>query len=100
MGFVVYLGYIMMKHCFGCIKICNDPVLQGTDRHDALSMASYDISGFLSHGDDLVSVLIYGDDGGFIEHNTLPSKIDECICGAEIHGQIFGKEAQQSIKHE
>src|SRR5439155_2218304 len=56
---------------------------------------------FLPHGDDArtlaVAILRKGDDGGFGEHDALPSDIHDDVGGAQVDADLLGKHLRYSL---
>ena len=49
--------------------------------------------------DDLARLLVYRDDGGLIDDDSLPPHVDERIRGSEIDSDVVGEISEESVEH-
>src|SRR5207245_5676431 len=82
------------QHLLGVLEVGDDTVLHGTDGDDVSRRSSEHLLRLFADRLYLPRLLIYGDDGGLADHDSLSLDVDQGVGGAQIDSQIVRKKTQ------
>ena len=91
----------MTHHLFGHLKVGNDPVLHGPNRHNITGRTPQHILGILAHRQDTFDRAprhLHSDHAGLVRNNPLPLNIGQGGRGSEINGQVVREKAVYPIE--
>ena len=91
---IVSLLNEVREHLFGDFEVGDDAVFHGLDGHDVARSAAEHFFGFLADGYDFAGGFIDGDDGRLIDDDAFAGGKDQRVGGAEINGQVGGKQTE------
>ena len=83
------------QHLLGDLEVGDHAVLHRLDGHDVARRAAEHLLGLLADGLDAAVHLVDGDDRGFVDDDALAARVDARVGGAEVDGQVAGKEREQ-----
>src|SRR5260221_2169088 len=84
----------MTQHLLGVLEVGDDAVLHGTDGDDVPWRSAEHLLRLFADRLYLPRLLIYGDDGGLADHDSLSPDVDKGVGGAQIDSQIGRKKTQ------
>ena len=79
------------QHALGDVEFGNHAISQRPDRHDVRGCASHHLLGFGSNRKRPLAFLLDRHPRWFIDNNTLPAHMDQCVGRAQVDADIEGE---------
>ena len=95
---LVHLLDEVTEHLLGHVEVCDDAVLQRTDRLDRSRRAPEHALRLDADRVHLAGALVDRDDRRLAEHDAAPTHVDERVRGSEVDGHVTAAEASQRRK--
>ena len=84
----------VLEHFLGDVKIGNHPIFHGFDGHYVAGSPAQHFLGLMANGFYLSGVSIDGNNGGFVDDDSLSAGVNQCVGSAEIDGKVIGEETE------
>ena len=85
----------VIQHALGDFEIGNYAVFHGLDGDDVAGRAAEHFLGLFADSFYLARVLVDGDDGGFVNDDTLSLGVNKRVGRAQIDGKVGGKQTKK-----
>jgi hypothetical protein len=91
----------VLEHFLGDVKIGDHPVLHGLDGYNVAGSPAQHFLGLMANGFNLSGVSIDGNNGGFVDDDSLSAGVNQGVGSAEIDCEIIGEETENrsEVKH-
>jgi hypothetical protein len=86
------------QHLLGDLEVGDDAVLHRFDGDDVAGRPTQHLLRILADRFDAAVDLVDGDNRGLVDHDALATRVDACIGGAEINGEIAREQRQKRAK--
>jgi hypothetical protein len=83
------------QHLLGDLEVGDDSVLHRLDGDDVARRAAEHLLGVAPDRFDAAVDLVDGHDGGLVDDDALPARVDARVRGAEIDGKVAGKQREK-----